>query len=348
MTDTANHAANRLLPPQFQPPWRDVPALAIVATRAFGTRLAHARYFGAAWSLPSLLWLCPVLAYLRATRQLAAIDRHAMCTVTSAEPRTRATIRTGAGVAVVAPSVVLVTIGTASVLDRLAAALGRGAIGNLVPIAVSPPALVKGAALYRPFTGSRAKLLAAGAAFTARGERVVYAGMAAAWPRGERHFTCLRDAMSERLPRFIEKTRQSPQWNRQHRPWECPRAEQVAAPTAVRVGHIARRHAGVGHQAGLAVLPGEHKCSPIAPSPGAARRTQVPMASLSTAGRIRPLRWVPRIKPCGRAAVPRPDRRGRFNTSERAPPRCSWTAKLLHMFRASRTRLAAARLAPKH
>lgn len=183
----------RLVPPELEPAWRAVPALADLAARAFGTPVARIRFVGAIWRSPMAATLAIGLAFLRLTGRLVAIDRHAMLTLTPVGP-TPSRIRhrlvaAAVGLAAGLP-IAMVAFGVYVVLE---AGLGRTAADTvllLMAVAVVVelvPSVVRVVRHRGRVTGVADRLGAEGGA-------VFEAGMAAAWPRGQGHFSRLRDA----------------------------------------------------------------------------------------------------------------------------------------------------------
>jgi hypothetical protein len=67
-----------VVPASLWPPARRLPALAMVAARAFGTPVARLPALGLGWALPfATVWLAALTVYARRGR-VAAVDRHGL------------------------------------------------------------------------------------------------------------------------------------------------------------------------------------------------------------------------------------------------------------------------------
>lgn len=191
-----NSREETTVPEGFEPPWRDIPALAWVAARAYAPRTWPPRAARCVAGCSLLVW-APLLVCLRTGRVLAATERKALMSITPADGRPRPHLSRvlAVGVALWICAVVgVVAVGVSIAYVLMWAGVGPRATIFLVSALVVGPVFVAVASV-RPWQIIRSLAVAPAAARTLRkqapGAAVWQLGSLAAWPERAGHGTAL-------------------------------------------------------------------------------------------------------------------------------------------------------------
>jgi hypothetical protein len=196
------------VPVRFEPRWREVPSLAWVAARAYSPTWVPGRPLAVLVAACSLLLWMPTAVTMRASRRLAALDRHALVEVAaigsdrSAAARLR--ITGSAAACLVMLLLVMTTVGISVAAVALHAGLGGHAAMTVAMLVVAVPTLTAVAAA-EPWRVSRSAppLQRTIRALRAEGPGtpIWRLGALAAWPHGSGHGSALLTGLLHELPR---------------------------------------------------------------------------------------------------------------------------------------------------
>lgn len=197
-----------MTPLRYQPRWRDLPALAWIAARAYAPTSPPSHVLAGFVAVCSLLLWLPTVITMRAGRHLAALDRHAMVEVAAigdSQPVAARLRLTGAAVtALLTLLLMMITLGIFVADLSLRVGLGKHAAMTVAAGVVVVPTVIAVAAM-EPWRVIRS------APPLARTIRALHSkapatpvwrlGAMATWPHGSGHGNALHTGLLRDWPR---------------------------------------------------------------------------------------------------------------------------------------------------
>lgn len=196
------------VPLRYEPAWRDVPALAWVAARAYAPTWPPGHVPAGLLAACSLLLWLPIVFTMRAGRHLAALDRHAMVEVAAigrGQPVTaRLRLIESAMTALLALLLMMTTIGILVADLALRIGLGSKAAMTIAMVVVVAPTVIAVAATepWRVIRSAPPLTRTIRALHSqAPGTPIWRLGAMASWPHGSGHGSALLTGLLRDWPR---------------------------------------------------------------------------------------------------------------------------------------------------